>query len=132
MRPARLDGQKFVAFEKGLVIRREVDRFLRDHGVEVEVVLEFDNIENIKKGIEIGAGIGLLPEPTLRREVGRRHAAGGAAGGGANFGCGRWASFTAGRRAGLGHARLHRVCCGGPAPRTATGTPTASRRTPIK
>jgi DNA-binding transcriptional LysR family regulator len=33
------------------------------------VVLEFDNIENIKKGIEVGAGVALLPEPTVRQEV---------------------------------------------------------------
>ena len=67
--PARLDGQRFVAFDNGLVIRREVDRFLRSHGVNVEVVLEFDNIENIKRGIEVGAGLALLPRPMLAREV---------------------------------------------------------------
>jgi DNA-binding transcriptional LysR family regulator len=37
--------------------------------VTVEVVHEFDNIENIKKAIEISAGVALLPAPTLRREV---------------------------------------------------------------
>ena len=78
--PARLDGEKFVAFDKGLVIRREVDRFLRDHGVETEVVLEFDNIENIKKAVEVGTGVALLPEPTLRQEVQRGLAPGPAAG----------------------------------------------------
>jgi DNA-binding transcriptional LysR family regulator len=67
--PRRLGGERFVAFDGGLAIRREVDQFLRRHGAEVEVALEFDNIESIKKGIEVGAGVGLLPEPTLRREV---------------------------------------------------------------
>ena len=52
-----------------MVIRQNVDRFLRDHEAEVEIVLEFDNIENIKKGIEIGSGVGLLPEPMLRQEI---------------------------------------------------------------
>src|SRR5262249_24075237 len=65
--PARLDGEKFVAFDKGLVIRREVDRFLRDHGAAGEVALELDNIESIKKGIEEGIGLALLPEPMVRR-----------------------------------------------------------------
>ncbi len=69
LRPAQLDGQKFVAFDKGLAIRRKVDRFLRDHGVSVEVVLEFDNVENIKQAIEIPAGIALLPRPALEREL---------------------------------------------------------------
>jgi DNA-binding transcriptional LysR family regulator len=67
--PARLDGQRFVGFDRGLVIRREVDRFLRHHGVSVDVGLEFDNIENIKRAIEIGAGLALLPRPMLAREV---------------------------------------------------------------
>jgi DNA-binding transcriptional LysR family regulator len=69
VRAADLDGVKYIHFDKDLQIRREVDRFLRDQGAHVEVVLEFDNIENIKKAIEIGAGVALLPEPTLRREM---------------------------------------------------------------
>jgi DNA-binding transcriptional LysR family regulator len=35
----------------------------------VNVVHEFDNIENIKRAVEIGAGVAILPEPTVRREV---------------------------------------------------------------
>jgi DNA-binding transcriptional LysR family regulator len=66
---AQLDGEKYVAFDKRLTIRREIDRLLRDRDVTVEIVAEFDNIENIKKGIEVGAGLGLLPEPMLRQEV---------------------------------------------------------------
>jgi DNA-binding transcriptional LysR family regulator len=69
VKPAQLAGEKYIGFDKDLVIRRVVDRFLRAHGVAVEMALEFDNIENIKKAIEVGAGVALLPEPTLRREV---------------------------------------------------------------
>jgi DNA-binding transcriptional LysR family regulator len=70
IRPAQLQGEKYVGFDKDLVIRRHVDRFLRDQGVTVEVAMEFDNIENIKKAIvETEEGVALLPEPTLRREV---------------------------------------------------------------
>jgi DNA-binding transcriptional LysR family regulator len=67
--PGRLDGEKYVAFARELTIRRQIDRFLRQHGAAVEVVQEFDNIENIKRGIESGAGLALLPEPRLRQEV---------------------------------------------------------------
>jgi DNA-binding transcriptional LysR family regulator len=69
VRLAQLNGEKYIAFDKDLGIRRQVDRFLRQQGVSVEVELEFDNIENIKKGIEIAGGVALLPEPTLRQEV---------------------------------------------------------------
>jgi DNA-binding transcriptional LysR family regulator len=69
VKPAQLEGEKFVGFDRELFIRRQVDRFLRDQGVTVEVALEFDNIETIKKATEVSAGVALLPEPTLRREV---------------------------------------------------------------
>ena len=66
---AELDGEPFVAFDPELSIRRAIDRFLRHHAVQVEVVLEFDNIENIKRAVEIASGISILPEPSLAREI---------------------------------------------------------------
>jgi DNA-binding transcriptional LysR family regulator len=65
----QLDGESFVAFESDLAIRRAIDRFLRKHGAQIEITLEFDNIENIKRAVEDRAGVAILPEPTLRREV---------------------------------------------------------------
>jgi len=67
--PSHLAGEKFVAFDRGLGIRSEIDRYLKQHGVEVQVTLEFDNIEFIKQAVEIGSGIALLPRPSLDREV---------------------------------------------------------------
>ncbi|MSQ93742.1 MAG: LysR family transcriptional regulator [Gemmataceae bacterium] len=64
-----LNELPFVHFDKNLVVRRRIDRFLRGEGVTVDVVAEFDNIENIKQAVSIGAGVALLPEPTIRREV---------------------------------------------------------------
>jgi DNA-binding transcriptional LysR family regulator len=69
VRPADLAGERYVAFDKALVIRRQVDKFLREQGAAVEVACEFDSIENIKKAVEELSGVALLPEPTLRREV---------------------------------------------------------------
>jgi DNA-binding transcriptional LysR family regulator len=69
VRPAQLAGEKYVAFDKALTIRRQVDKFLREQGTAVEVACEFDSVENIKKAVEELSGVALLPEPTLRREV---------------------------------------------------------------
>jgi DNA-binding transcriptional LysR family regulator len=69
IKPADLNGEKFVAFDKGLGIRKEVDRFLKTHKVSIEIALEFDNIEAIKRAIEVNAGVSLLPAPTLTHEV---------------------------------------------------------------
>ncbi|MDB5351671.1 MAG: transcriptional regulator [Planctomycetota bacterium] len=65
----QLDGERFVNFDQDLSIRRAIDKFLRKHGVQVETALEFDNIENIKRAVEIPAGVAILPEPTVAREV---------------------------------------------------------------
>jgi len=64
-----LAGESIVSFDSDLTIRREIDRVLHLHNVETRVVMEFDNIETIKRAIEIDAGVSLLPEPTVLREV---------------------------------------------------------------
>jgi DNA-binding transcriptional LysR family regulator len=61
-----LQGEDFVGFDRDLIIRKEVDRYLRQRGVNTRVVMEFDNIETIKQAVEIGAGVSILPEPTVR------------------------------------------------------------------
>ncbi len=66
---SELHGHTMVSFDRGLTIRREVDRALHQHRAEVRVVMEFDNIETIKRAIEIDAGVGLLPLPTIRSET---------------------------------------------------------------
>ncbi len=66
---AELSGEPFVAFDADLSIRRAIDRFLRHHDIQIDVVLEFDNIENIKRAVEIPSGVAILPEPSLLQEV---------------------------------------------------------------
>lgn len=66
---AELEGEPIVAFQAGLQIRAEIDAAFAKRHVEVEIALEFDNIETIKRAIEIGAGVSILPEPTVDREV---------------------------------------------------------------
>ena len=50
-----------IGFDHDLTIRREIDRVLQLHGAEVRVVMEFDNIETIKRAIEIDAGVACCP-----------------------------------------------------------------------
>jgi len=70
--PADLNGENFVAFDADLSIRKAIDRCLRQHEAKVNVVMEFDNIETIKQAIAIGAGVSILPRPTILKEVGNR------------------------------------------------------------
>ncbi|MFH1268509.1 MAG: LysR family transcriptional regulator [Planctomycetota bacterium] len=66
-----LRDEAFIAFDRGLSIRKEIDRCLRQRSVSIRVVMEFDNIETIKQAVEIGAGVSILPEPTVRNEIER-------------------------------------------------------------
>lgn len=66
---AAWQGAPLVGFDHGLRIRRETDRLLQTAGVQCPVTLEFDNIETIKRAVEINAGVSLLPAPTVAREV---------------------------------------------------------------
>jgi DNA-binding transcriptional LysR family regulator len=65
----KLDGQNFVAFEKDMASRRAMDRIFREHGIRVNVVMEFDNIETIKRSVEIGAGVSIVPLLSVQKEV---------------------------------------------------------------
>ncbi len=70
--PAEIEGERFVSFDEDLAIRKALDRFLRECGVTVEEVLQFDNIQMIKEAVAIGSGISILPEPTVAEEVAQK------------------------------------------------------------
>jgi len=67
-----LEGQTFVGYERDIPTRRATDRVLRKRNVTVRYVMELDNIETIKRVVEIGAGVALVPEPTIKQEVKNR------------------------------------------------------------
>ena len=67
-----LRDEDFIGFDRDLIIRKEIDRYLRQRSVDINIVMEFDNIETIKQAVEIGAGISILPEPTVRQETRNR------------------------------------------------------------
>ena len=64
-----LNEQKFIAFEKGLASQRAMDRIFQENEVRVELVMEFDNIETIKRSVEIGAGVSIVPFLSVQKEV---------------------------------------------------------------
>jgi DNA-binding transcriptional LysR family regulator len=64
-----LEGENFIAFDRSLSIRKAVDKVLRQHGVNVNIAMEFDNIETIKHAITLQSGVSILPEPSVLREV---------------------------------------------------------------
>lgn len=69
IRPADLARADFISFDRGLSIRRALDRFFREHGVQRGVALEFDNIQMIKEALSINQGVSILPERTVQQET---------------------------------------------------------------
>ncbi len=69
LRLADLDGQRFIAFDRELPIRRAIDEALRAGGVRVDPVMELDNVESMKQAVQSGCGMAILPEPTILRET---------------------------------------------------------------
>lgn len=63
-----LKGIEFIAFERDIPTRKATDEILANAGVEVSVVMEFDNVETVKRAIEINAGVAILPASTVVTE----------------------------------------------------------------
>ncbi|MEM7790604.1 MAG: LysR family transcriptional regulator substrate-binding protein, partial [Verrucomicrobiota bacterium] len=61
-------GQKFIGFEPDIPTRKATDQIFREAGIESEPVMEFDNVETVKRAVEINAGIAILPQTTVTRE----------------------------------------------------------------
>jgi DNA-binding transcriptional LysR family regulator len=61
-------GQKFIGFEPDIPTRKATDQIFKEANMETEPVMEFDNVETVKRAVEINAGIAILPQTTVVRE----------------------------------------------------------------
>jgi len=59
----------FIAFDREAPTRKALDRIFREKGVELEPVMEMDNVETIKRAVEMGVGVSILPAATVQHEV---------------------------------------------------------------
>ena len=62
-------GEDFIAFERDIPTRKAIDRLFKQHEVAVNYVMEFDNIETIKRSVEVGIGFSILPDTAVSNEV---------------------------------------------------------------
>ena len=67
-----LSGQKFIGFEPDIPTRKALDRILKDNDVAVQHVMEFDNIETVKRAVEIDSGVSIVPSGTVLQEVAKQ------------------------------------------------------------
>jgi DNA-binding transcriptional LysR family regulator len=64
-----LAGHKFIGFDPDIPTRKAVDLILRENKLEIDTVMEFDNIETVKRAVEIDAGVAVVPQATVKQEV---------------------------------------------------------------
>ena len=68
----QLAGQKIIGFEPDIPTRKALDKILKEHGVDPRHAMEFDNIETVKRAVEIDAGISIVPQGTVIQEVAKQ------------------------------------------------------------
>lgn len=65
----QLREEKFIGFDQDIPTRKATDQMFREAKVEMEPVMEFDNIETVKRAVEINAGISIVPQATVKQEI---------------------------------------------------------------
>lgn len=64
-----IDGQRFISFEPDLPTRKAIDDMFTQAGIQVKEVVEFDNIETVKRGVLIENAISIVPSESVKSEV---------------------------------------------------------------
>lgn len=64
-----LVGQKFIGFEPESPTRKAIDQIFRENKIEIEPVMKFNNVETVKRAVEIDAGVAIVPQVAVQQEV---------------------------------------------------------------
>ena len=67
-----LSGQKFINFEKDIPTCKALEKIFKEHRVTVDQVMQFDNIETVKRAVEIDSGVAIVPQETVTQEVAKQ------------------------------------------------------------
>jgi DNA-binding transcriptional LysR family regulator len=67
-----LDGLDMIAFDGNIPTRRATDNILSEHGVKIQVKMECDNVEIMKKMVEVGLGVAFVPRYSVLQESDRQ------------------------------------------------------------
>ena len=65
----RLQFERFIGFEKDVPTRTWIDSILQRYNIITRPAMEFDNIETVKRAVEINSGVSILPLTAMLQEV---------------------------------------------------------------
>lgn len=66
---SELAGENFISFEPDLPTRKAVDQLFSEHQVQVRQTMELDNIETVKRAVEVESGVAIVPRHSVTEEV---------------------------------------------------------------
>ena len=65
----QLRFERFIGFEKETPTRIWIDNIFERYNIVLRPAMEFDNVETIKRAVEINSGISILPQTVILQEV---------------------------------------------------------------
>ncbi|MGA2678704.1 MAG: LysR family transcriptional regulator [Sedimentisphaerales bacterium] len=65
----KLQLERFIGFEEGVPTRDWIDGIFQRYNVVIMPAMEFDNIETVKRAVEINSGVSILPRTALSQEL---------------------------------------------------------------
>jgi LysR family transcriptional regulator, transcriptional activator of the cysJI operon len=65
----KLQFERFISFEEGVPTRVWIDGIFQRYNIVIRPVMEFDNVETVKKAVEINSGVSILPRPAMLQEL---------------------------------------------------------------
>jgi len=68
VRLADLEGMRFIAFERDIPTGKAIAKLLKTAGAKVRPAMELDNVETIKRAVELGLGVSILPKASVQTE----------------------------------------------------------------
>lgn len=66
---AELASQNLIGFEPDIPTRKATDQLFREASLSADPILEFDNIETVKRAVEIDHGVAIVPLATITQEL---------------------------------------------------------------
>ncbi|MDE1171682.1 MAG: LysR family transcriptional regulator [Verrucomicrobium sp.] len=69
---ASVAKEKFIGFEPDIPTRKALDKIFKENGVEVNPVMEYDNVETVKRAVEVDAGVAIVPLASVEQELKRQ------------------------------------------------------------
>jgi LysR family transcriptional regulator, low CO2-responsive transcriptional regulator len=69
VKPQELPGETFIVAARGAGTRAVVEERLKAQGIVLKKVIDFGNIEGVKRAVEVGLGVSIQSKSVVQREI---------------------------------------------------------------